>query len=131
MAHVEKCPLCDQEEEMIQHLLTRCVFSRQVWLAVLAPLGIGAATPGRNERSFANWCAKTVRKVKEWKKAANSLIILIAWVIWKHRNACVFDGSSPSISDDLNQFRDEFQLWCLAGVKKLKELELQRVVGGS
>jgi hypothetical protein len=68
ITHREKCPLCDQEEETIQHLLTRCVFSRQVWLAVLSPLEIGEATPHSNERSFANWWAKTALKVKECKK---------------------------------------------------------------
>jgi hypothetical protein len=81
MSHPEKCPLCDQEEETIQHLLTRCVFSRQVWFAILSPLEIGGATPRSNERSFAQWCAKTARKVKECKKGVNSLVILTAWVI--------------------------------------------------
>ena len=25
------------------------------------------------------------------------MIMLGAWVIWKHRNACVFEGASPSV----------------------------------
>jgi hypothetical protein len=41
-------------------------------------------------KCFANWWAKAVRKVKkECKKEINSLIILTAWIIWKHHNACV------------------------------------------
>ena len=40
LPHLPKCPLCDQEEEDIQHLLTTCVFSRDFWFRVLAPLGL-------------------------------------------------------------------------------------------
>jgi hypothetical protein len=29
------------------------------------------------------------------RKGLNSLIILVAWEIWKHRNACVFEGVVP------------------------------------
>jgi hypothetical protein len=127
MSHLEKCPLCDQEEETIQHLLTRCVFSRQVWFAVLSPLEIRGATPCSNEQSFTQWWAKTAHKVKECKKGVNSLVILTAWVIWKHHNACVFEGTAPSISEVLRQFREEYQLWCLAGAKNLHDLKLHRV----
>jgi hypothetical protein len=39
------------------------------------------------------------KKVKrEYKKGVNSLIILGAWIIWKHRNACVFEGLAPSVT---------------------------------
>jgi hypothetical protein len=31
LGHPEKCPFCDQEEEMINHLLLSCVFYRQAW----------------------------------------------------------------------------------------------------
>jgi hypothetical protein len=29
--HPDKCPLCDQEDETIQQLLTTCMVVRQVW----------------------------------------------------------------------------------------------------
>jgi hypothetical protein len=29
MDHPEKCPMCDQEDEIIDHLLVACVFARQ------------------------------------------------------------------------------------------------------
>lgn len=37
--HQEACPLCDQEEETINHLLLECVFTREVWAAVCRALG--------------------------------------------------------------------------------------------
>ena len=64
---------------------------------------------------------------KEYRKGANSLITLTMWLLWKHRNACVFDGDSPSDSEFVRQFKDEYMLWCLAGAKKLQALRLDRV----
>jgi hypothetical protein len=54
----------------------------------------------------------------------NSLVILGAWCIWKHRNACVFDAVSPSVILILNSIRDDHNLWCLAEAKKLQGLGL-------
>jgi hypothetical protein len=33
LPHPEKCPLCDQEEETINHLILSCVFARQAWFS--------------------------------------------------------------------------------------------------
>ena len=85
------------------------------------------AVPQQNEHSFADWWAKCIRRVKEYKKGVNSLTILTSWLIWKHRNSCVFDGATPSVNEVLRQFRDEYKLWCLAGAKKLQALRLDGV----
>jgi hypothetical protein len=93
LPHPDKCPLCDQEDETIQHLLTTCVVARQVWFTLLHPLELTYLVPSQNERSFADWWRKMMRRVKkEHKKGVNTLIILGAWTIWKYRNACVFEG---------------------------------------
>ncbi|GJN03178.1 hypothetical protein PR202_ga20588 [Eleusine coracana subsp. coracana] len=106
--HPEKCPLCDQEEEMIQHLLTTCVVAREVWYKLLQPLSLASSAPRRRELSFADWWHKTMKKVKkEDRKGVNFLIILGDWIIWKHRNACVFDGAAPSVHTILSEVKDE------------------------
>jgi hypothetical protein len=40
LPHPESCPLCDQEDETINHLLVGCVFARQVWSLVLHQFGL-------------------------------------------------------------------------------------------
>jgi hypothetical protein len=91
LPHPDKCPLCNQEEETIQHLLTSCVVARQVWFNVFAPLNLSGSIPHQHESSFVEWWRRTIKRVKkEDRKGVNSLIILGAWMIWKHRNACVF-----------------------------------------
>ena len=45
LPHPEACPLCDQGDETINHLLVGCVFARQVWALVLHQLGMLQLAP--------------------------------------------------------------------------------------
>ncbi|GJN04629.1 hypothetical protein PR202_ga22193 [Eleusine coracana subsp. coracana] len=99
--------------------------ARQVWCNVFSSLNLPALVPQLAERSFANWWRRAVRRVpKERKKGINSLIILVAWIIWKHRNKCVFEHLSPSVTSILRELKDEHSLWCMARAKKLENLGL-------
>jgi hypothetical protein len=91
--HPECCPLCDQEAETINHLLVRCVFARQFWFHLLKMLGLEELCPTLEVFSFDSWWAfGNSRVANRVRKGFNSLVILGAWTIWKHRNKCVFDG---------------------------------------
>ena len=93
LQHPERCMLCDQEEKTIQCILMSCVFARQFWCAILQQLDFARLTPTRRS-SFSVWWKKAERKLqKHLRKGFNSFCILGAWIIWKHRIACVFDGS--------------------------------------
>ncbi|GJM91709.1 hypothetical protein PR202_ga08113 [Eleusine coracana subsp. coracana] len=66
-----------------------------------------------------------MKKVKkEDRKGVNSLTILGASIIWKHRSACVFDGTAPSVNTIMSEVKDFQSLWCMAGAKKLLALGL-------
>jgi len=56
------------------------------------------------------------------KKGLNSLIILVAWEVWKHRNTCVFYNARPWTSNQLRNVLDECGLWGMARASKLQEL---------
>ena len=95
LPHLSLCPLCDQAEETIQHQLTSCVFAREFWFRILSPVGFQRCVPDNRDQDFAGWWRKAAKQVpKEKKKGFNTLVILGAWLLWKHRNACVFEGET-------------------------------------
>jgi hypothetical protein len=53
--HPEKCPLCDQESETIDHLLISCVFARQFWFTLLRQFNLQELSPQPDACSFLDW----------------------------------------------------------------------------
>jgi hypothetical protein len=45
--------------------------------------------------------------VKVLRKGLDSITLLTPWLIWKHRNACVFDRSQPSIFGLVDDIMEE------------------------
>jgi hypothetical protein len=128
LPHPERCPLCDQGEEDIHHLLVGCVFAKQFWFQLLQYTGLAALAPEPSDISFDEWWAKVEPMVSGDNRAGlNSLIILGGWTIWKHRNACVFKGASPNVAAALNLAKVEAQMWGVAGAKGLSQLTVRGV----
>ena len=59
---------------------------------------------------------------RDLQSGFNSLVILGAWSLWRHRNDCVLNGGSPSLASALTLAGDELRMWCLAGAKRLNLL---------
>jgi hypothetical protein len=49
--------------------------------------------------------------------------VLGVWIIWKHRNRCVFYGLVPSVAAALLAAREEALLWTMAGARGLSLLQ--------
>jgi len=121
--HPDKCHLCDQEEESAQHLLVSCVFARDIWFQVLSMIGWQQLTPDQNAIVFQDWWGEAESRVdKQQRKGFNSLVILVAWWLWKHRNECVFDSVSPSCQRIIRDIKDDATRWCLAGASRLSSI---------
>ncbi|WVZ86585.1 hypothetical protein U9M48_033340 [Paspalum notatum var. saurae] len=91
------------EAESINHLLSGCVLSREVWAWLLRELKLNVLPPTSSSR-FCSWWKRTATSLeKSLRKGFNSLVILVSWELWKHRNACVFDGVRPQAQTVLTQ----------------------------
>jgi hypothetical protein len=56
------------------------------------------------------------------RKGLNSLITLGAYIIWNHRNRCVFDNWIPNVSLAIRMALEERWMWEMAGAKGLSYL---------
>ena len=107
----------------IQHILIGCVFAKQVWFQMLSKVGLSVLAPQAADTSFEDWCIKIDKLAPTvFRKGINSLIILGAWMIWKQRNDCVFNGVSTNVQRILTHIEEEAHLWCLAGARELARL---------
>jgi hypothetical protein len=59
MIHPNRCLLCDQEEETIDHILISCVFSRQFWFCLLGTVGMQGISPQPENVSFLQWWTRS------------------------------------------------------------------------
>lgn len=59
---------------------------------------------------------------KEKRKGFHSVVILGSWLLWKQRNACVFEVANPNVNGLVKQFEDEFHLWEMTGARCLAAL---------
>jgi hypothetical protein len=117
LPHPERCPLCDQADESIDHLLVTCVFTRQFsgW-----PPWVNSRV---NEQSFNDWWeGMNMAATGLLKQGINTLIILGSWMIWNHQNRCIFEKEAPNLTRALVMAGEEWKLWVLAGVKGLNFL---------
>jgi len=65
---------------------------------------------------FSKWWCQAIKGFdKKMRKGLNYLIILVAWEIWKRRNACVFEGAIPGVKLVLQAVTNEGVLWCRRG----------------
>lgn len=124
LPHPEACVLCDQERETLYRLLVSCLFSCQFWFFFLSQMGLALLAPQPEATSFLDWWSSSSSSMRSSiQKGFNSLIILGAWTLWRHRNECVFGRKPPRLAAALCLAGDEILCWSAAGAKDLQLLE--------
>ena len=122
LPHPQRCPLCDQASETIHHLLLECPFSREVWHEILSWLRLSCPLPNNDATLHDWWCSARQDTPKPMHKGLTSAALLVPWMIWKHRNGCVFEGATPSVTSLTARIKDEAALWARAGALGLRAI---------
>ena len=79
---------------MIDHLLLGCVLSRQVWTSITNAWGRPSWMSVVDATLVGWWTSLSPRE--QLRKETWTMVTLVAWMLWKHRNNIVFIGASPS-----------------------------------
>jgi hypothetical protein len=68
------------------------------------------------------WVAMRQNTPKPMRKGLATASLLMPWLIWKHRNSCVFDGEQPSVQSVNDKIKAEAALWARAGALGLRAI---------
>jgi hypothetical protein len=122
----EHCFLCDQQEETIAQLVVSCSFAQQIWWNVATTLQqqMVAVTPASILDWWTTWRQHWTRSER---RGADSIFLLVAWELWKERNARCFRGANTQVPQFLATLKHEADLWVQAGARNLGCL-LARVI---
>uniref|UniRef100_A0ACD5XM55 Uncharacterized protein n=1 Tax=Avena sativa TaxID=4498 RepID=A0ACD5XM55_AVESA len=106
----------------MSHILTGCPFSQTIWHEVLSWIR-STAGPPVDEGPFADWWGLVVQSTpRPMCKGTSSVIMLMAWWIWKQRNAIVFNNENPSVPSLVDTIRAEARSWAEAGAWGLRQI---------
>jgi hypothetical protein len=101
----------------------RCPFARQTWFECLGAAGLNIVEPSLDSTLEAWWEAARQLVHKKDRRGFDALVMLTAWMLWKQRNARVFNNvrQQCNVQQLVVRIEEEFALWKMA----------RRVVGGS
>ncbi|MBA0780198.1 hypothetical protein Gotri_004332, partial [Gossypium trilobum] len=85
------CPVCQTEEESVDHLFSGCFFTQQV----LRGLGVVVTTCNR-ETIWKNWLAKEFENLSIEECEIRAITY---WAIWYNRNKIYHDGVRESVAE--------------------------------
>ena len=94
MTVANRCFMCEEEEENIDHLLIHCKFAKMLWDLILSIVGISWVFPQSVLHTLLAWQGAAVGKKRKklWFTAPQCLF----WIIWCARNMLVFENEVPS-----------------------------------
>ena len=92
---VNRCFLCQEAEELVDHLLLHCRKTRVLWELLFSLFGVNWIISGSVRDMLLGWKGTFVgkRRKKVWQTVPSCLF----WTVWKARNRIVFEEDVLSI----------------------------------
>ena len=107
---VNRCFLCEEEEETIDHLLIHFLRAKMLWNLFLAIMDYNWVFPLTVCQSLLAWQSASVGKKRKrvWLTAS----LCLFWMLWNERNRAAFENDTPSALRMKSSFL--FTLWSWA-----------------
>ncbi|XP_057452553.1 uncharacterized protein LOC130744377 [Lotus japonicus] len=107
-----KCPLCQLEDESVDHLLFCCVHASTLWYKCYKWMGLVTVLPGEcSSHLFQHAC-------EPWNKKQRTawwdVWCAVVWSVWGWRNKVVFCNEAPDWSNALDIIQWKSWKWISA-----------------
>ena len=89
-----RCYLCEEEEETLNHLLVHCLKAKVLWELILAIIGFRWFFPFSVRQVLLAWQGTKVGKKR--KKVWRTAPFCLFWTEWRERNRVAFDNEAFS-----------------------------------
>ena len=116
---VNRCFLCEEKEETIDHLLIHCLRAKMLWDLLLAITDANWVFPHTVRQLLLAWQSASVGKKR--KRVWMAAPLCIFWTLWLERNRVVFENEAPSAHRMKSFFL--FTLWSWAKVYSVDNLD--------
>jgi hypothetical protein len=114
----DNCYMCDQQPESIDHIIVDCSYSKQVWWCIRsAPRETHQLAPCNSILDW--WNVWRQQWTGQHRNGADSIFALVAWELWKERNARCFHGASTQVPNMLNHIKHEAESWVQTDARNL------------
>ena len=107
-----RCFLCEEEEETVEHLLLNCTKTKVLWNLFLAIVGVQWVFPLSVRGTLLSWHGPFVGKKR--LKALMAAPLYLFWSIWHERNRIAFDEKRCLVQRLKTSF--VFSLWSWSNV---------------
>jgi hypothetical protein len=115
------CALCHQAPETMNHLLTDCVYTREVWARLRAAISL--PQPALAETTAVDqWLGERKLIPKHLRRGFDALFLLVSWMIWKERNSRIFEWSATMPAWLPPKIFELGNAWIAAGFKRIAPL---------
>ena len=109
MTFANRCFMCEEEEETIDHLLIHCKLAKMLWDLILSIVGISWVFPHLVLHTLLAWQGAAVGKKR--KKIWLAAPLCLFWNLWRTRNRLVFEKEIPSAQIIKSDFVTNLWYW--------------------